>query len=69
MFTLKKKLGTCGSPNTKVGTVVVADHSVLVHRNPNAFRKNAPSKPEALNNCYTVSEPVYAHDELTKLVR
>jgi uridine phosphorylase len=54
------RLGTCGTPqeNIPVGSIVVNDSSVLVTRNPDAFRKG--SKEEA----YRISQPAMADKEL-----
>lgn len=65
------RLGTCGSPQVDIGlgTVVVNDASILISRNPDAFRgvneKGAPSVEDA----YRLSLPCASTHELTQLLK
>jgi len=56
------RIGTCGTPHPDVlaGDVIVNDASVMIQRNPDAFREGSNEQP------YRISKPVKAHALLTK---
>ncbi len=58
------RVGTCGTPHPDIsaGVVIVNDSSVLIQRNPDAFRKDSTAEP------YTISKPVQSHPGLTAKV-
>ncbi len=77
------RIGTCGTinPSLKVGEVILQEESVMITRNPDAFRKvkseNDEKKEVKIVNkhpssdlCYyRVSLPCKADEKLTDLVR
>ena len=56
------RLGTCGSPNKELGSIVVSSGSVFVRREPNSWTINQPA------NYYSISEPVMSSIPLSQLV-
>src|SRR5690606_32698925 len=61
------RLGTCGTPRKELecGTIVIANNSTLITRNPNAFRRDPESQKIAPYNFHT---PTTADAELTGFV-
>lgn len=62
------RLGTCGTPqeNVPVGSIVINDSSVLVTRNPDAFRKSYPDSSK--EPPYRISKPVFSDKEIVEKV-
>jgi uridine phosphorylase len=59
------RIGTCGTPHPDVpaGDVIINDSSVLIQRNPDAFRQESNEDP------YKISQPVKSHAQLTEKLR
>jgi uridine phosphorylase len=59
------RLGTCGavSEDVKLGDIVVHDSSILIRRNPDAFRKGCENQDP-----YNISKPAEADKILKNLV-
>ncbi|KAL0479176.1 uridine phosphorylase [Acrasis kona] len=55
------RVGTCGTPHPHIlaGDVIVNDASVIIQRNPDAFRAGSTEEP------YRISQPVQANKSLT----
>mmetsp|Transcript_3968 Transcript_3968/g.7962 ORF Transcript_3968/g.7962 Transcript_3968/m.7962 type:complete len:354 (-) Transcript_3968:224-1285(-) len=62
------RLGTCGTPSSKVpiGTVTVNNRCVLITRMYNAFHKEGSNgESKQIGNYYSVSDPIPADKDLT----
>jgi uridine phosphorylase len=59
------RVGTCGTPHPDIpaGTVIVNDSSILISRNPDAFRKGSNEEP------YRLSKPVKSDPVLTNKLK